>query len=65
MPNDMTAQFDADDGTRRTVYFDYGYNSTLGLMECGTRDDDSVVGRNGSHCERAFELAAPVGQFAV
>ena len=32
LPNDMTTLLDADDGTPRTVYFDYGYNPTLGLM---------------------------------
>ena len=29
VPRDMTAHFDADDGTPRTVYFDYGCSTTI------------------------------------
>ena len=39
LPNDMTSPFDADDGTPRTVYFDYGYNHTLGLMHPNADQD--------------------------
>ena len=39
LPKDMISPFDADDGTPRTVYFDRGYNSTLGLMHPDAEED--------------------------
>ena len=39
LPKDMATPFDADDGTPRTVYFDYGYNNTLGLMHPDAEQD--------------------------